>query len=114
MCLLQLLQAGLTRKADCMHTLLESVQLVHSGSKKWIISTIDGVVRAIPFPDDQPISEYIGRCKAGAEPLTDFLVTGLVELCKVKPVGLDAVQWLGHWLLENNPNKPHVDEPEDS
>ena len=37
------------------------------------------------------------------------LVTGLVELCKVKPVGLDAVQWLGEWLLNNNPNNPRVD-----
>lgn len=37
------------------------------------------------------------------------LVEGLVELCKVKPVGLDAVQWLGEWLLQNNPNKPRVD-----
>ncbi|RYH14255.1 hypothetical protein EON65_33905 [archaeon] len=40
--------------------------------------------------------------------LHDLLVTGLVELCKEKPVGLDAVKWLGNWLLANNPNKPCV------
>lgn len=97
-----------------MHTLLESVRLVQSGSKKWLTSDISGIVRTIPLPDDKPVSEYIMGCKAGAEPLTDFLVTGLGELCKVKPVGLDAVQWLGTWLLENNPNKPHVEEPEDT
>lgn len=43
----------------------------------------------------------------------DLLVTGLVALCKAKPVGLDAVQWLGEWLLANNPNKPRVDDPDD-
>ena len=37
------------------------------------------------------------------------LIDGLVELCKVKPVGLEAVQWLGEWLLNNNPKKPRVD-----
>ena len=40
--------------------------------------------------------------------LNDLLVTALVELCKVKPVGIDAVQWLGEWLINNNPNKPAV------
>jgi hypothetical protein len=40
--------------------------------------------------------------------LHDFLVTGLVELCKVKPVGIEAVKWLGQWIIENNPNKPAV------
>lgn len=47
------------------------------------------------------------------ESVNDVLVTGLVELCKVKPVGVDAVEWLGNWLLNNNPNQPNVVEPED-
>ena len=47
------------------------------------------------------------------ESMHDILVTGLVALCKAKPVGLDAVQWLGEWLLANNPNKPRVDDPDD-
>lgn len=44
--------------------------------------------------------------------LNELLVDGLVELCKVKPVGNDAVQWLGEWLIANNPNKPFVSEEE--
>lgn len=48
----------------------------------------------------------------GSQSIHDLLVTGLVELCKVKPVGMDAVQWLGEWLLANNPNKPRVFEYE--
>ena len=42
------------------------------------------------------------------ESVHSLLVTGLVELCKVKPVGVDAVDWLGDWLLDNNPNKPAI------
>jgi hypothetical protein len=41
----------------------------------------------------------------------ELLTTGLCELCKVKPQGLDAVQWLGEWLLNNNPNQPSFEEP---
>lgn len=48
-----------------------------------------------------------------SESINDVLVTGLVELCKVKPVGVDAVEWLGKWLLNNNPNQPNVSEPDD-
>ena len=47
------------------------------------------------------------------ESINDVLVAALVELCKVKPVGLDAVRWLGEWLLNNNPNKPLVIEPDE-
>ena len=40
--------------------------------------------------------------------VNETLVHGLVELCKVKPVGVEAIKWLGEWLLANNPNKPSV------
>ena len=46
------------------------------------------------------------------ESLHNLLVTGCVELCKVKPVGIDAVDWLGDWLIANNPMKPAVQEYE--
>ncbi len=42
--------------------------------------------------------------------LNELLVMGLVELCKEKPVGLDAVKWLGEWFLANNPNKPCIED----
>ena len=49
----------------------------------------------------------------GIESVHQVLVKGLVELCKVKPVGPEAVKFLGEWLLVNNPNKPSVNEPID-
>ncbi len=48
-----------------------------------------------------------------SESINDVLVKGLVELCKVKPVGLEAVEWLGQYLLQNNPSKPKVVDPDD-
>ena len=36
------------------------------------------------------------------------LLRGLVELCKAKPSGEDAVKYLGEWLIENNPSRPRV------
>jgi hypothetical protein len=50
----------------------------------------------------------------GGESMNALIVTGLVELCKVKPVGNDAVKWLGEWFLANNPNKPNVIDPDDA
>ena len=40
--------------------------------------------------------------------LNDVLVDGLTQLCRIKPVGTEAVVWLAEWLLRNNPNKPSV------
>jgi len=40
--------------------------------------------------------------------LNDVLVDGLTQLCRIKPVGTEAVIWLAEWLLRNNPNKPSV------
>ena len=57
--------------------------------------------------------QFIGRTKAGRDTLSDFLSEALSELCKEKPVGLDAVRWLGQWILKNNPNQPTVEEPTD-
>ncbi|KND04699.1 uncharacterized protein SPPG_08842 [Spizellomyces punctatus DAOM BR117] len=37
------------------------------------------------------------------------LLQGLTQLCKEKPANPTA--WLGTWLLDNNPNKPKVEEP---
>lgn len=46
--------------------------------------------------------------------LNDVLVEGLAQLCRVKPLGLDAITWLGEWMLRNNPNKPAVELPSDA
>ena len=42
--------------------------------------------------------------------LHSVIVEGLTALCKAKPAGLDAVAWLGQWLVENNPRRGRVSE----
>jgi Dpy-30 motif len=49
----------------------------------------------------------------GGDSIHDLLVTAMMELCKEKPTGLDAVQWLGEWLIKNNPNKPLINDPDE-
>ena len=42
--------------------------------------------------------------------LSDVVANGLVALCKAtpRPTGLDAIRWLGNWLLTHNPNAPSI------
>lgn len=48
-----------------------------------------------------------------SDSIQELLVTGLMQLCKVKPSGNDAIKWLGDWLIENNPNKPTVEDSDE-
>lgn len=52
-----------------------------------------------------------GGAPASKKSFQAVLVEGLTQLCREKPVGLDAVAWLGNWLLRHNPNKPVVAAP---
>lgn len=58
--------------------------------------------KAAPSPFAQPKKSF-----------NDVLTEGLTQLCRVKPVGKDAILWLADWLLINNPNKPQVVHPEE-
>jgi len=73
---------------------------------------------SIPVGDEIEtlLSKRTGPFRSGVgapKSLRDVLCEGLTQLCKVKPVGNDAIRWLAHWLLRNNPSKPKVDLPED-
>ncbi|KAJ3045683.1 NME NM23 member 5 [Rhizophlyctis rosea] len=64
------------------------------------------------FPD-MPVEVYPSMEKTKAlleKALYPTLTQGLTQLCKEKPANPTA--WLGHWLLEHNPNKPKVEEPD--
>jgi len=107
---LQLAQSGITRNATDLTELIETIQLVQQGDEMVLQSTNDsiGKIKKILTGNDleKMIKSPMQNCSTS---LNDLLVTGLVELCKVKPVGVDAVKWLGEWLISNNPNKPVVD-----
>ena len=48
----------------------------------------------------------------GPTTLKQVLARGLSALCRAKPVGLDAAEWLGRWLIANNPSRPAIAEPD--
>jgi len=45
--------------------------------------------------------------------LNTILTTALTKLCQLKPNKLDAIEWLGNYLLRENPNQPQVQQPDD-
>ena len=57
-----------------------------------------GVVE--PIVDRQTARDYLTKH------VTPTLTQALTALSKAKPA--DPVNWLADWLLEHNPNKPHV------
>ena len=92
--------------------LLDTIYFAPLGND-WVLQSSNASIsmqKTRPIGDDlEELIKYTGDVGS----IHDLLVTGLVELCKVKPVGLDAVGWLGEWLLANNPNKPRVEVTED-
>lgn len=57
-----------------------------------------------PLPDPATAKTFI------IDHLQPTLVKGLTALCKQKPSAdkMEAITWLAHWLLDNNPNKPRT------
>jgi Dpy-30 motif/Nucleoside diphosphate kinase len=55
-----------------------------------------------PAPQHEPVEAAMSAA------LEATLCKGLTQLAREKPSGdpLEAVKWLGAWLLENNPNNP--------
>ena len=90
---------------------MNSVDLVKRSNKIFLESALPGFFKPKVVPTGPEVEEFIKATTAGSEALPDLLTTALSELCKVKPAGLDAVKWLGQWLLDHNPNQPQVDEP---
>ncbi|CAN0109520.1 unnamed protein product [Phaeothamnion confervicola] len=110
---LELTRAGLCRSDDDLKRLADSIQLYRIGTNTFIHSTLPGISKPKVVPLGDAAKDFIAATPAGpATSLPELLATALSELCKVKPQGLDAVQWLGEWLLANNPNQPTVQEPD--
>ena len=100
---------GITREHEHLVNLLESIKMVPMGGEYVLQSDFDTISKIKRRPTWEEIEKIVKEPMSdGAESIYDIIVTGLVELCKVKPVGPDAVEWLGDWLINNNPNKPAV------
>eukprot|EP01042_Synura_sphagnicola_P027235 gene27235-35175_t len=111
---IQLVAARYSRSKESLTALIESVDIFPQGKDFVLVSSND----ALPAPKqrlqgadlEQLLKEQLAY---GGPTMNELMVTGLLELCKVKPVGLDAVRWLGEWFLANNPVKPNVVDPDE-
>ncbi|GMI00968.1 hypothetical protein TrST_g1776 [Triparma strigata] len=108
----QIKDAGLSRSENDLTKLADSIDIVTKDSRTFISSTLPSIKDLKVIPSGPAVSTFISSTVVGSETLPSLLTTALSELCKVKPAGLDAVKWLGEWLLANNPNQPHVEESE--
>ncbi|XP_028408300.1 nucleoside diphosphate kinase homolog 5-like [Dendronephthya gigantea] len=56
-----------------------------------------------PVSYGQDAKDYLSRT------INSTMIKGLTELCKKKPE--EPLLWLSDWLIENNPNKPRINQP---
>jgi hypothetical protein len=106
-------RAAITRASASLAVLIESIVLVPSLNGEFELqSTLESISDNKKRPTGEEVETLLkSPIKRDAEESIHSLITsGLVELCKVKPVGVDAVEFLGEWLLKNNPNRPVVNE----
>jgi hypothetical protein len=105
-------ESGFSRNPQSLSKLLDTIYLVSQGPD-WVLQSSHPKIKGQkPRLSGDELVELITKSSTGMPSLQDTLVNGLVELCKVKPAGNDAILWLGQWLLENNPSKPRVEIPE--
>lgn len=102
--------AKINRDQESFQALAESVDVQTENGRTFLTSNLGPLKKPKVIPTKDDAKKLIENTKAGADCLPDLLVKGLSELCRAKPAGLDAVQWLGEWLLANNPNQPQVAE----
>lgn len=103
------------RSDNVLESIVNSLSLIKQDDEYVLSSNIPCLTNIKKKPSAQEIDNMVNDPN-GAGPnqsIYSLLVTGLAELCKVKPAGTDAVQYLGQWLLVNNPAQPAVWSPED-
>jgi Dpy-30 motif len=111
---MELAAAGITRTKSDLTVLVNTIDMVQGGDKEMVLQSSNSLISKIRRkPSGNEVEELIRAPMDGGGTLHSLLVSGLVELCKVKPQGVDAAQYLGEWLLTNNPNQPAVWSPED-
>lgn len=111
----QLSTAGITRHKASLREFLLTIELVQKDSLMVLESSNYHISKITKRPTGDELEIMMKKPMMGddSDSIQELLVTGLMQLCKEKPSGNDAIKWLGEWLIENNPNKPMVEDPED-
>jgi len=112
----ELAQADFDRSQASLKKLLETIELVQFDDEMILQSKNEHLKRKKErVVGDKILSKIKSPMNGvGSSSMHDVLNEALVDLCKVKPVGLDAVRLLGGIILQKNPNKPTVNESDPS
>lgn len=106
--------ARYSRDKESLSSLIATIDIIPQGKDYILVSSnaslADAKQRLLGAELEDLLKEQLAY---GGPTMNELIVTGLMELCKVKPVGIDAVRWLGEWFLSNNPVKPNVVSPDD-
>lgn len=106
-----LITMRLDRSQLSLEQLVNSLEIaVDTATQKSFITTSLSTKMLLPSINSAESFRRYLSAVSSSDHFQDTLVEGLTELCRVKPVGTEAIRWLGTWLLQNNPNRPHVDE----
>ena len=107
--------AGITRDQANLTAFLTAIELVVRDGEMVLESSNRIISKIKKRPTGDQLEEMMLKPMVGdgSDSVHELLVTGLMQICKEKPSGNDAVQRLGEWLIENNPNKPIIEDPED-
>lgn len=73
-------------------------------------TTVEQVERILKA-QAHPAAAASDSAAAKTTSLHELLSQGLIELCRLKPRGDDALLWLADWLRRHNPSKPRVQLP---
>ena len=106
----ELKAASIAKTRAGYETLVLSLNLLDNQ----LVSSLEGIGTGPPVASPVAAANYLKGAPAGEDTLPNLIAVGLTELCREKPVGLNAVEWLGKWLLSNNPNQPQVKTGEES
>lgn len=102
--------AGLARADEHYDALVESLDIkTDEDEHTFLSSSLPGIQDPKFIPQGDKAKAALAAVAAGTGTLPELLKKGLAELCRAKPNGLDAVEFLGNWLLQNNPNRPAVE-----
>lgn len=104
-----------TRAPSSLQVLLETIYLAPQGGEFVLESTCETISKIKRRPTGEEVEKMLKQAifPGSEESIHSLIITGCVELCQTKPEGLEAVAWLGEWLLKNNPNKPKIMEDYD-
>ena len=102
-------KSGFKRNNDSLKELLNTLSLVQVGKDFRLESSNKFISPIHRVETEDAVDAMLNNKITENTTMRTVLLKGLVELCKIKPRQEDAIEWLGEWLIKNNPSQPLVE-----